>query len=163
MTKRFIILLIILTLTVQVLFSLDIDITPEELTTFMVTPYTEKEQLPLDGLLSPEGVPFAADFLKGKYILINIGATWCPYCRGEKPSFQRLYNEHANEYFTVLAVFVGERPDTVKNYMDENDYSFPVAVEPENKLRASHAPRIPTSYLIGPDRNIIARLNDSRE
>jgi hypothetical protein len=58
---------------------------------------------------------------------------------------------------------VGEQPDTVKNYMDENNYSFPAAVEPENKLRASHAPRIPTSYLIGPDGNIIARLNDSRE
>ena len=128
MTKRFIILLIILTLTVQVLFSLDIDITPEELTTFKVTPYTEKEQLLLDGLFTLEGASFAADFLKGKYVLVNLGATWCPYCRGEKPSFQRLYSEHANEYFAVLAVFVGEQPDTVKNYMDENNYSFPAAV-----------------------------------
>jgi hypothetical protein len=62
------------------------------------------------------------------------------------------------EELVLLTVSLGEEPDTVKSYMNENQYSFPVVLDRENKLRTAYAPRIPTSYILGPDGNIIARI-----
>jgi thiol-disulfide isomerase/thioredoxin len=145
------------------LYPVEPDISPGELALFGVTVYSEKEQLPLIGLVTLEGAPYDSSALRGKYALVNLGASWCPYCRREKPTLQLLYLNYADERFAVLTVFVGEAAGTAKRYMDESGYSFPAAVDPEDRVGAEYAARVPTSYVIDPEGNIIARINGSRE
>jgi thiol-disulfide isomerase/thioredoxin len=145
------------------LYPLGPDISPEELASFSATIYTEKEQLPLGGLVTLEGIPYDSSALSGKYVLVNLGASWCPYCGREKPTLQRLYLDHADERFAVLAVFVGEQAATAKRYMEENGYGFPAAADPEDAVGAQYAARVPTSYVIDPEGNIIARIDGSKE
>lgn len=144
-------------------FSQETAVSGKELADFLVTIYTGAERLPLDGLVTPEGLPYNSAVLDGKYILINMGASWCPYCREEKPSLQRLYTGHADEKFGILSIFLNEQADAVKSYIEENQYMFPVAVDAANRLREAYAPRIPASYLLGPGGNIIARINGWKE
>jgi thiol-disulfide isomerase/thioredoxin len=135
----------------------------EELESFRVTLYSGQERMLLEGLLTLEGALYDINTLRGKYVLVNLGASWCPYCGREKASLQRLYTGHASEQFSVLAVFVGEQTETAQKYMADNGYDFPVAADTANKLRQEYAPRLPTSYVIDKEGNIIARINGSKE
>jgi thiol-disulfide isomerase/thioredoxin len=159
-----------LAIVVQVrLYANDYEPSVKELSTLDVTFYTEKVQLPLEGLLTLEGLLYSSEALRGKFVLVNLWASWCQDCRREKPSIERLYREINNSHlfgkdeFTLLTVSLGEEPYTVKSYMTENQYSFPVVLDRENKLPREYASWIPTSYILGPDGNIIARMNWEKE
>jgi len=140
------------------------EINSKELSTVDVTLYSEQVQLPLTGLVTLEGVPYYSETLRGKCVLVNLWASWCQDCRKEKPSIERLYMELSNghifgkEELVLLTVSLGEEPSTVKSYMNENQYSFPVVLDRENKLRTAYASWIPVNYILGPDGNIIARI-----
>jgi thiol-disulfide isomerase/thioredoxin len=136
----------------------------EELAAFNVTVYSEKELLPLGGLVTLDGLPYDNGVLRGKYVLVNMGATWCPYCGREKPSIERLHSGYfAGEKFAILAIFLNERVETARDYMREWDYHFPAAVDTANRLREVYAPRIPATYLLDPEGHIIARVNGNKE
>ncbi|NIU83047.1 MAG: redoxin domain-containing protein, partial [Candidatus Thorarchaeota archaeon] len=62
--------------------------------------------------------------LKGKVVLINFWTTWCPPCREEMPSLERLYRHFKYEDFTLLAVDIMENPETVKRFAKEYNLSF---------------------------------------
>jgi len=135
----------------------------EDLADFDITLYDEKTQIPLDNLVALDGTPYDSEVLRGKHVLLNLWVTLCPYCRAEKPSIERLYRGQESGAFTVLAVSLGEEPETVRQYMDENRYGFPAAVDREGRLRDGYAPRLPTSYVLDPEGNILARINGERE
>jgi len=168
--KTFIAAVIYLALIVQAqLHSNDYELNPKELSTSDLTFYTEKTKLPLEGLYKLDGTLYNSKPLHGKYVLVNLWASWCPDCRREKPSIERLYRELSSgrlfgkEELSLLTVSLGEEPDTVKSYMTENQYSFPVVLDKEDKLHKEYAPWIPTSYILGPDGNIVARITWEKE
>jgi thiol-disulfide isomerase/thioredoxin len=147
----------------------DSELSLEELSKSGVAFYAEKTQLPLEGLVTLEGALYDSEALRGKRVLVNLWASWCPDCRREKPSMERLYRELSDgqlfgkEGLALLTVSLGEEPDTVKSYMGKNQYSFPVVLDRENRLRKAYAPWIPTSYVLGPDGDIIARITWEKE
>ena len=59
--------------------------------------------------------------LKGKVVLINFWATWCPPCRREMPSMERLSQAFKGKPFVVLAVNVGEDADTIEAFTSQLD------------------------------------------
>jgi thiol-disulfide isomerase/thioredoxin len=118
------------------------------------------------GLQPVEGRPEAAEFalpgldgeshrlseLRGKVVLINFWATWCPPCREEMPSMQRLYESLEGEDFEVLAVNVGEREPNVFSYARGEigtELTFPILLDPEAKVIERFPVRgLPTSFLV---------------
>ncbi len=54
--------------------------------------------------------------LKGKVVLINFWATWCPPCRAEMPSLERLWNHLQDEDFEILAVNIGESNEQIAHF-----------------------------------------------
>ena len=75
---------------------------------------------------------------RGKVVLINFWATWCPPCRREMPALEQLYSRLGDDGFAVLAINQWEDADHVFAYMgDLNVFpSFPLLFDPESQLSA---------------------------
>jgi peroxiredoxin len=101
---------------------------------------------------------------KGKIVFLNFWATWCPPCRAEMPSMQKLYTTWDSREFVMLAVDIGESREKVKAFAEENGYTFPILLDRDKKVARKYMVRgIPTTYLIGKDGNIIKKIVGSRE
>jgi thiol-disulfide isomerase/thioredoxin len=154
---------IIIVLLFFLLFATPENSLPTELKEFEITLYTETVAIPLGGLINLDGTPFNSLLLQNKYIFLNIGTTWCPYCAKEKDSIQKLYSDYSSNKFSVLSVFLGEDPIVVQDYMNQHHYTFPVAIDKNNSLREMYAPLIPTTYLLTSQGLVLARIIDNRE
>ncbi|MDB9882144.1 TlpA family protein disulfide reductase [Bacteroidia bacterium] len=89
-----------------------------------------------------------ADFskFKGKKILINFWATWCPPCVADMPSMQELYNDYKDN---VVFVFVtNEKEPAVNKFITKYGYTFPIykAISPTPELLRTN--NLPTTYLL---------------
>jgi thiol-disulfide isomerase/thioredoxin len=94
---------------------------------------------------------------KGNITILNFWATWCPPCKQEIPTLQRLYEIMKGEKFEIMAVDLGEAPKSVKAFVDENKISYPVYVDPKNSLAGLYASRgIPTTYILDKNGKFIA-------
>ena len=106
-----------------------------------------------------------ADF-RGKVILLNFWATWCPPCRREMPSMERLYQKFNGEHFTVIAVNQMEDGDHVFAFTGQLDVdpTFPVLFDTDSKVSSSYRVNgLPTSFLIDKQGNIRYRAIGGRE
>jgi peroxiredoxin len=73
--------------------------------------------------------------LRGKVVLLNVWTTWCPPCRDEMPSMQKLYDRMQGRDFELLAVSQDEGGQSVvEPFVKEMKLSFPVLVDPERQV-----------------------------
>ena len=86
-------------------------------------------------LNSMDGSKVRLSDFRGHPVLINYWATWCPPCREELPIIQERLEKYAPD-LVVLAINAGEDPETVENYIAQNDFSFQVLLDPEWKAEA---------------------------
>jgi thiol-disulfide isomerase/thioredoxin len=91
----------------------------------------------------------ALSSLKGRVVLVNFWASWCPPCRKEMPSMERLKKDLADRPFSILAVNAGEVPDQIAEFLREVSVTFPIALDQEGRaVKAWQAFVFPTSYLV---------------
>src|SRR5574342_945562 len=71
---------------------------------------SERAAAPQAGFLAPDfelpatsGEMIRLSNLRGQAVLVNLWATWCPPCREEMPSIEKVYNEYKDQGFVVLA------------------------------------------------------------
>lgn len=96
---------------------------------------------------------------KGKIVLLNFWATWCPPCREEIPSIQALSATMSGENFEVFAVSVGEEAKTVKSFIDEQKITYPIYLDSRNLLGRTYASQgIPTTYILDKNGKFIAGI-----
>ncbi len=101
---------------------------------------------------------------KGKIVLLNFWATWCPPCRAEMPSIEALWKKTKSKAFTIIAVSVGEDKATVGKFIADQKYSYPIFLDPSSQLgTAFNASSIPTTYIIDKTGKVIAGIQGSRE
>ncbi len=104
--------------------------------------------------------------LKGKVVLINFWATWCPPCRREMPSMERLQQALADAPFVVLAVDVGEDADTIEAFTSQLDTqpTFPILLDTRSRtMQAWKVAGLPTTYLVDKQGRIVASAIGGRE
>ena len=78
-------------------------------------------------LISNEGETLNFEEGKGKVIVLNVWATWCPPCVAEMPSFQKLYDDYADK---VSFLFVAhDEKEKVNAYLTKKGYTLPVYYE----------------------------------
>lgn len=93
---------------------------------------------------------------KGKNVLLNFWASWCPPCRAEMPDIEKLYQETKNTDTVILAVNLGEDRDTVKSFIDENKYNFDILLDSDQRTAAKYnISSIPSWFFIDKDGNIV--------
>jgi peroxiredoxin len=94
---------------------------------------------------------------KGKVILLDFWATWCPPCKAEIPGFVELQEAYRDKGLQVVGVSVDDTPDKLKPFASEYKMNYPVLVGLErDDLQDAYGPMwgIPTTYLIARDGRI---------
>lgn len=106
-----------------------------------------------------------ADY-RGRVVVVNFWATWCPPCRREMPSLERLNLGLQEEGVTVLAVNIGEDADTVFAFLGtvEPAPTFPLLFDPEAvSLDDWGVKGLPTTFVVAPDGSLAYRAVGGRE
>ena len=125
-----------------------------------------------------EGQPMAADFTlndiddnvhrlsdyRGKVVIVNFWATWCPPCRFELPSMERLWQAVQNKDVVMLAINIGEDADTIFTFTTDYPVTFPLLMDLDSSVLQQYPVLgVPTSFVIDPTGRIIYRAVGSRE
>jgi cytochrome c biogenesis protein CcmG, thiol:disulfide interchange protein DsbE len=109
-------------------------------------------------LQSPDGKSIQLSTLRGRWVFLNFWATWCPPCRQEMPTFQRLLDGGfgpAQDRVTVLAVDLLESADKVNTFMNELDLSIPVALDSDGAVNRLYGViQLPVTFVIDPAGNV---------
>jgi thiol-disulfide isomerase/thioredoxin len=96
---------------------------------------------------------------KDKVIFFNQWATWCPPCKAEMPSIQRLHEKINNSKFKIVAVSLGEKKEKVAAFIRQAGYTFPIFLDPSGTATANYSSgAIPTTYLIGKNGIILGKI-----
>ncbi len=91
--------------------------------------------------------------LKGKVIVVNFWATWCPPCIAEMPAFQNLYNDYKNK---VEFIFLANDDELkVRKFIDDKKYTFPVYFQNTNRPNELQSNSLPTTYIINKKGEIV--------
>lgn len=104
--------------------------------------------------------------LRGRVVLINYWATWCPPCRREMPSMERLMQALKGEPFVVLAVDVGEDVETIETFTSQLDteLTFPILLDARSHaMQAWKVAGLPTTFLVDRQGRIVASAVGGRE
>lgn len=107
--------------------------------------------------LTSEAGPFESRKSGGEVVLLNFWATWCPPCRSEMPSIQKLFVQMQGLPFRIAAVDVGESRKKVDAFIASAKYTFPVYLdEAENIAPFFTSQGIPSTYIVDKNAKVIA-------
>jgi len=120
----------------------------------------ENTEVSSEGIETLDGDIITLEALRGRVVLVNAWATWCPPCVLEMPGFQRVYEDYRDQGFTVLGISRDEgSPDGVRAFLKEKGITYPVAMAWQASLKGfGEVGGLPTSYLIGKDGKVKHRV-----
>ena len=111
-----------------------------------------------------EGQKVRLSDFKGKVVLVNFWATWCPPCRKEIPSMQRAWDILKNKNVMLLAIHVGGNEDQVWTFLTDFGVEFPVLLDARSKVsRTWPMMGLPVSFVIDPEGRIALQAIGGRE
>jgi peroxiredoxin len=100
--------------------------------------------------------------LRGKVVLVNFWATWCPPCRKEMPDLDALYNKYKDQGFVVLAIS-DEEAAKVAPFIAEHKIGYPVLLDPGRKVNDIFVVEgIPKSFVYDRSGKLVAQSIDMR-
>jgi len=103
---------------------------------------------------------------RGKVIMLNFWASWCPPCVREMPSMERLYTKYKDKDFVVVAVNQWEDEDIVFEFTGRLDLepTFPILLDRESRVSEQYSVKgLPTTYLINKEGKVQYRAMGGRE
>lgn len=132
----------------------------------MLTPVPDKPAVKDFTLTDVNGKRHRLSDYRGKIVLVNFWATWCPPCRREIPSMQRLWQQLKGNDFVMLAVDVAEDDDTVFGFSFAmgTEITFPVLLDRDASVSESWPViGLPTSFVVDRDGRLVYRAVGGRE
>ncbi len=137
-----------------------------------LTPVEPRVPAPDFQLADLDGKRLRLSELRGKAVILNFWATWCPPCRKEMPSMERAWRgiRERGEPIVLIAVNVGEDADTVFGFTARMDLSFPILLDERSevadryrRLTGIGTMALPTTFVIDPQRRVAYRAVGGRE
>ena len=127
-------------------------------------PTPEQATLVKDGQKAPafevemfDGSTVKLADLKGKVVLLNFWATWCPPCRAELARVEKdIIEKFKGQEFVFLPVSRGEKRETVASFREKMGYTFPMGLDTDGRVYAEYAQTyIPRNFLIDKQGNVV--------
>ena len=116
---------------------------------------------PQQGFLAPDfelktttGETVKLSDYRGQAVLVNLWATWCPPCRAEMKSIDKVYNEYKDKGLVVLAVNMTyqDDPSKIAPFVIEQGLTFPILLDETGEMGHAYQLRsLPSSFFIGRD------------
>jgi thiol-disulfide isomerase/thioredoxin len=105
------------------------------------------------------GVKRLTDY-RGKWILMNFWATWCPPCRMEMPSLDQLQKKFKDEPLSVVTVNVQQNNPTIRQFQRNYGFTLPVLLDKSGKVaKAYGVVGLPETWLITPREEPVAKID----
>jgi len=103
---------------------------------------------------------------RGKWVFLNIWATWCTPCIYEMPAMEKFYQKFKSKNLVMLAVSVDgkDSKQAVIDFVLDKKLTFEIFLDPENTiLRQFRSNSLPSTYIINPDGFIVSQAMGARE
>lgn len=115
-------------------------------------PVRAVEGFPAPGLtvFDEGGKAYSISEMRGSVVLINFWATWCPPCREEMPSLQKLYDSFKNNQgFRMVTILYRDDYQKAIDYLKGNNYMLPVFIDQKEKSAFSYGVTgVPETYIV---------------
>jgi cytochrome c biogenesis protein CcmG/thiol:disulfide interchange protein DsbE len=117
-----------------------------------------------DFALELNGRPAHLSDLRGKVVVLNFWASWCPPCVEEIDSLNALHKLIAAHGGTVLGISVDEDADAYQKFLRDHNVPFPNYRDPSKKIAETYGTAMyPETYILGPDGRIIRKIIGPQE
>lgn len=113
--------------------------------------FQAREKLPAPALQARDlkGQPQTLAAYRGKVVLLNFWASWCPPCLREMPSMERLKQKMAGRPLEIVALNSAETAEEVNAYLSRMALTFPILLDPDgSNTRRWKVFALPTSLLL---------------
>lgn len=116
---------------------------------------------PKQGFLAPDfslettdGQIIRLSELRGKTVVLNFWATWCPPCRAEMPTLERIAQEYADQDVILLGINLNflDKAAEIQAFLEKYGITFPILLDRQGEVaRLYEISALPTTFFIGPD------------
>jgi thiol-disulfide isomerase/thioredoxin len=127
---------------------------------------TRPTKMPAITLLDIHGVSHDLGGFQGKVLMVNFWATWCPPCRAEMPSIERLHLSMRDKDFVVLGINQGESVEKIQSKLGIFNPlpTFPLLVDPRSEVGAHFKVRdLPTSLIFNKQGALVGIADGARD
>jgi len=101
---------------------------------------------------------------RGRVVIVNFWATWCPPCREEMPAMQRAWEKLKQEDIAMLAINIGEDEDTIFAFMANYPVEFPLLLDRNSAVIQSWPVQgLPTTFVVDPQGRLAYRAIGGRD
>jgi cytochrome c biogenesis protein CcmG/thiol:disulfide interchange protein DsbE len=105
-----------------------------------------------------EGTAISLEDLRGKPVVINFWASWCPPCRIEAPLIERTWREYKNRGLIFLGVNIQDRKEDALNYIREFDITYPNGPDPTGEISIDYGVSgLPVTFFVSSKGEIVRR------
>uniref|UniRef100_UPI004047EA38 TlpA disulfide reductase family protein n=2 Tax=Polynucleobacter sp. TaxID=2029855 RepID=UPI004047EA38 len=114
--------------------------------------------LPLGQIQSTQGETFTSEHWAKRNTVVQVWDTWCSYCRTQNKYLQQLRQKIPAEQLNIMTISVDRRVESVKDYMERNQYTFPVVMmTPELSKAIGKRRGVPEIYVINSQGRVIQK------
>jgi peroxiredoxin len=129
-----------------------------------LTPLPDRPQAPDFDLEDANGERIGLSDFRGRPLIVNFWATWCPPCRQEMPSMQRAWEQLSDEGIGLVAINVGEDADTIFQFTADYPVEFPLPMDLDSKIvQAWPVKGLPTTFVVDAEGRLAFRAVGGRE
>jgi peroxiredoxin len=113
-------------------------------------------------LVDLHGKQWSLKELRGKVVLLNFWATWCPPCRKEMPDLEALGKQFGGQGLVILSI-TDDDPAKVRSYIEKQNITYPVLLDAEGKLsKQFRIYGIPKTFLYNREGKLVSQAIDMR-
>ncbi len=125
---------------------------------------TPASQIAAAALIGLDGEPASLAAYAGKTLVLNVWATWCPPCRAELPSLQRLSDTLDPAAFAVVGLSTDTDSVLVREFLRDTQVRYPNYLDPQRNVAAGILGIVsyPQTYVIGADGSVVAQVSGAR-
>ena len=124
-----------------------------------VEPVAQGDEAPGFTLPSSKGDNISLADFRGRVVVLNFWATWCPPCIEEMPSLQSFAAAMEPFGVTVLGVSVDHDPEALEKFVANTQLTFPIARDPNQKVSSRYGTfKFPESYVIDSEGRVAEKL-----
>ena len=97
--------------------------------------------------------------LKGKVVMIDFWASWCPPCRQEAPSLAQVYKEYQDQDVEFIGISIWDRINDAKDYVERFGITYPSGLDAQGTILVDYGVRgIPEKLFIDPQGRLVAKF-----